>query len=239
MKKYNYLIPFFYGFLLLFSISLKAQVIVDGDLSEWGDSKKMKYDNENNLYYAFKKDNQFLYLSILKNKNASKFNGGGIQVFFSNKEADTTGLQVLFANRVKDTETNKNQKYTHDFFSVKNLNGVLNQQLATYNETGILVEWKVTDIQYFVIRNGVVDEMATPANPNVFTAEIQIPLAYLQKYNLDKTIHFGISMRGQAYNFKMPWSSVVGGGNKSTSQKEFLDKMTPTSFFGSIDLNEL
>ncbi|MCD0472492.1 hypothetical protein [Flavobacterium sp. JAS] len=116
MKQYNHFILFFYNILLLFSVSLKAQVVVDSDLSEWGDTKKMQYDKENQLYYAFKKDNQFLYLGILKNKNASKVDRGGVQVFFSDKEADTTGLQVIFASKLKDPITNKSLKKTHDFF---------------------------------------------------------------------------------------------------------------------------
>ncbi|MBF4472562.1 hypothetical protein [Flavobacterium sp. HJJ] len=238
MKQYNYLILFFIGIFLLFSVTLKAQVVVDGDVSEWGGKEKMQYDNENNLFYAFKKDNQFLYVSILKNKNASKFDGGGVQVFFSQKKADTTGLQVVFANKIKNPDTNKSQKYTHDFFSVRNLNGVVSQQLPTNNETGILVEWKVTDIEYFVVRNSVLDEKATPANPNIFTAEIQIPLEYLQKYNLDKTIHFGIALRGLSYAFNIG-PVAMNNGPKTVSQTEFWDQMTPTSFFGSIDLKTL
>jgi hypothetical protein len=230
---------FFYSILLIFSVSLKAQVVVDGDLSEWGDTRKMQYDNENHLYYGFKKDNQFLYLSILKNKNASKVDRGGVQVFFSDKEADTTGLQVIFASKLKDPVTNKSLKETHDFFLVRNLNGIASQTLATYNETGIMAEWKVTDIKYFVVRNSVLDQMATPANPNVFTAEIQIPLKYLQKNNFDETIHFGIVMQGLSPIFKNTGSLPPTDGGQTISEKEFWDQLAPTSFFGSIDLNEL
>lgn len=231
---------FFYSILLLFSVSLKAQVVVDGDLSEWGDTKKMLYDNENQLYYAFKKDNQFLYLGILKNKNASKFNGGGVQVFFSDKKVDTTGLQVIFGSKLKDLTTNKSLKVTHDFFLVRNLNGTVSQILPTYNETGIIVEWKVTDIEYFVVRNSVLDQMATPANPNVFTAEIQIPLEYLKKYTVNSTtLQFGISLRGLSYILNMRSLPMVDNGPKSIYQKEFWDGLTPTSYFGSIDLKAL
>lgn len=239
MKKSNSLIVFLCSFLLLSSFTIKAQIMADADLSEWGGTDKMHYDKENDLFYAFKKDNQFLYLALLKNKNASKFNGGGVQVFFSNKAGDTTGLQVVFASKMKDPDTNQFLKYTHDFFSVRNLNRIPSQQLPTYNETGIMVVWNVTDIEYFVVRNSVLDEKATPANPNIFTAEVQIPLEYLKKYCINNTLHFGIALRGLSYNFKMQSMPMADNGTKSIYQKEFWDRMTPTSFFGSIDLNTL
>jgi|GEM_PF-7119932 len=239
MKKYNSLVLILFSVLLLSSFIAKAQVVVDGDLNEWGGADKMQYDKENDLFYAFRKDNQFLYLSILKNKNASKFNGGGVQVFFSNKVADTTGLQIIFAGKMKDPGTNKSLKYTHDFFSVRNLNRVIIQQLPNYNETGIIVEWKVTDIEYFVVRNSVLDDKATPANPNIFTAEVQIPLEYLKKYVTNNALYFGIALRGLSSTFKIQSMAMADNGPKSIYQQEFWDRMTPTSFFSSIDLKTL
>lgn len=240
MNLYNYHITLFVlTTFLLFSIPLKAQIIVDGDLKEWGDTKNMRYDNENNLYYSFKKDNQFLYLAILKNKYPFKFHIAGVQIFFAEKKADTTGLQLLFANNFKDPVSQKNQLYSHDFFTVKNLNNVASQNLTTYNETGILIEWKVTDIRYKVIVNETIDDRATPPNPNVFTAEIQIPLQYLQKYSLNQTLHFGIACRCSGY--KLPAFTIsqllqTYQNPKNDFQKERLDEFTPTSFFRTVDL---
>ena len=243
MKSHNHFILFL-SFVIILSlpITTKAQVVVDGNLNEWGDSKNMQYDNENNLYYAFKKDNQFLYMTLFKNKYPFKFHGGGVQIFFGEKKADTTGLQLFFAYNFKDPVTQKYQKYSRDFFTVKNLNNIKEQKLATYNETGILLEWNITDIEYLVINNHIIDQKATPPNPNIFTAEIQIPLEYLQKYCLNQTLNFGIALRGPTY--KLPSFGVSQliqrfQNQANDYQKEQLDQFTPTSFFGSVNLNTL
>lgn len=236
MKQFLY----FISVLLAFSTSLKAQIIVDANLNEWGDYKNMKFDKENTLYYAFKKDNQFLYLSIFKKEKAFKYQGGGIQIFFSQKQKDTTGLQLVFANKLKDPITKENLKFTHDYFTVKNLTPNSIQQLTTNNETGILLEWNITDIDYLVVKDGVVDGKATPPNPNIFTAEIQIPLEYLQKHKTGETIGFGIALRGLSYNLNPTiLSQMRQSPIQNNDNLDFLDKLTPTSFFETIDLKSV
>ncbi|AWK02737.1 hypothetical protein HYN56_00300 [Flavobacterium crocinum] len=242
MKQFQYFIILQLIVFLLFSISLKAQIIIDANLTEWGDYKNMQFDKENKLYYAFKKDNQFLYFAILKKDNSSKFLGGGVQLYFSQKQKDTTSLQILFANSFKDPVTNQNQRYNHDYFTVKNLTPNSHQQLTTNNETGILLEWNITDIKYLVVNGDVLDTKATPPDPNIFSAEIQIPLEHLQKYKTDETINFGIALRGTSFRIN---PTLLLQMRKSTINSQYpysqesLDRLIASSFFETIDLKSV
>lgn len=242
MKQFQYFIILQLSLFLLFPTASKAQIVIDADLTEWGGYKNMQFDKENELYYAFKKDNQFLYLSILKKNNASKFYGGGVQIFFSQKQKDTTALQLFFGNNFKDPVTNQNQKYTHDYFTVKNLTPNLNQQLTTNNETGILLEWNITDIKYLVINGDILDGKATPPNPNIFSAEIQIPLQYLEKYKTDDIICFGIALRGISMKINPKLLSQLyqnPANSQNAYQRESMENFRATSFFGTIDLKSV
>lgn len=242
MKQFNYIFPvFLFITFFMFSVSSYSQILVDAKLDDWGDLKNMQYDKENNIYYAFKKDNQFLYMSLLKKEHPDKYFGGGVQLFFSEKKGDTTALQLLFGNMYKDTVTRQTQKYTHDFFTIKNLKPNKTQLLATNNETGISVEWNITNIEFLVIENGILNTRKTPPNPNIFTAEIQIPLEYLKKYIRDQSLSFCIAMRGSLFNYKPKMAETLRqiSSNPTTEfDKENLEYYTPTAFFSTLNLSK-
>lgn len=231
VNKYSILLIVVFVLLSLFG---RTQVVVDANLSEWGDSTKMKYDSENKLWYNFKKDSDFLYIVVKKNRNASKFYSSGIQLSFSQKKIDSDAFQITFAHAITNPISNKRERFGHDYFDIRNYKGVKNQLLPKYNETGILVEWKYTDIEYNG-KNTRIDEI--PANPNIFTAEIQIPLVYL-KENFGNKINFSICLRGydkekkglQHYlDKKFPAPTCI-------HERELFECMFYTEYFGILDL---
>lgn len=217
----------------------EAQIMVDADLKDWGDSSKFNYDDQNVLNYSYRKDNQFLYLAIRKNKNASKFFSGGVQLSFSSSKIDADSFQITFAQSVVDPTSNARIQYNHDYINLSNYDGLKNQLLAKYNETGILVEWKYTDIDY-IPKGDVIRSDEIPANPNVFTAELQIPLSYLQK-KMGNKINFSICLRGHDKEKKglQYYLNKRFPAPKNVNETENQEKMYFTEYYGILDLTKI
>ncbi|WP_443939806.1 hypothetical protein [Pedobacter sp. MW01-1-1] len=203
--------------------------------------KKMSYDSENKLYYAFKKDSNFLYMAIYKNENALKYSNGGVQLFFNAREAKKDSLMLTFAHTYTDSVTRKLVHNTHDYFLLENFNGIKKQLVPKFNETGILLEWNYTNIDYLP-RTGNIDVKNIKPNPNVFSAEIQIPIGFLQT-NYGNALDFAICLRGgdtkkegkEALERKrlFPMTSAM------PFQNELIERLYFTEFEGILNLNTI
>ncbi|WP_443939807.1 hypothetical protein [Pedobacter sp. MW01-1-1] len=221
--------------------SAYSQVTVDADLKEWGDMKKMSYDSENKLYYAFKKDSNFLYMAIYKNEYAGKYSNGGVQLFFNAQGAKKDSLMLTFAHTYTDSTTHKLVHRTHDYFLLENFNGIKKQLVPKFNEMGILLEWNYTNIDHIPREDKVMEHI--PANPNIFTAEVQIPLTYLiEKFN--KELVYKICLRGsditkkgkEAFFKRRLFTPEL---SNTAFVKDIIDRSYFTEFNGNLNLNTI
>lgn len=214
-----------------------AQITVDANLKDWGDSTQFKYDEQNRLWYNFKKDEQFLYIAIKKNQNASKYQMGGVQIVLSSSNIDTNSLQITFAQSLIIPNINTYVKESHDYFEIRNYKNIKKQLLAKFNETGIFVEWSYTNID-FRPKKPAYNSDEVPADPNIFIAEVQIPLS-----NLPKTLNYG---------FRLPGTGNLGKTGKkelmsrnlfkpptNIGDEEMIERLYLTEHYGKLDLTKL
>lgn len=183
--------------LLLFSLivfcgSSYAQIVIDGDLSDWGDSLK-HYDKQNKLHYEMRQDSTNLYIAIYKDDNAMKAAiQGGIQIAFDGKAITDKSFQIVFGHRFLDPETGTNRGRNHDYFELQNFQGQGSILVPTYNEFGISPSFKFKVDNSNIPKGDTYHD--TGKSLHVYYAEIEIPLVYLPFKN--GKILYRICLRG-------------------------------------------
>ncbi|SUJ14589.1 Uncharacterised protein [Sphingobacterium spiritivorum] len=166
--------------------------MIDGKFDDWK-GVKFQYDDQNKLNYAFQRDNDFLYIRILKDYNGRKvIVGGGIQLFFDKKETDSTSFTISYAHSASRQKFEQLPPNVLEYLEIDNCGTIRNHVLPKYNDYGILVECTYED--------NMPTEGIVPYNPkndfkSVFDSEIQIPLELLEK-KFGDNIYLKIRLRG-------------------------------------------
>lgn len=226
-------------YLLIATSSLQAQIDLDGNLSDW-DTTSFKYDNENKLHYQFKKDENFLYMAILKDYNGMKvLSGGGIELFFDKEQPDSNSLSLTYAHRLVDPVTQEVHMPSFDFFELHSPNGK-RQILPKYNETGV----SVACFSYVEMpKEQVVHYDKNRNTASVFISEVQIPLELLCQF-YGGNITFKIRLRGAD-------KSLKGEGDiirrrlfsaemlEAIETRKMYERLFFTEYIGKLDLNKI
>lgn len=226
-------------YLLIATSSIRAQIDLDGNLSDW-DTTSFKYDNENKLHYQFKKDENFLYLAILKDYNGTKaLSGGGVELFFDKEKPDSNSFSLTYAHRLVDPVTKKVDMASFDFFELNSPNGK-KQLLPKYNETGISVACfsyvetpKEQVVHYDKNRNVA----------SVFKSEVQIPLEILRQH-YGNSITFKIRLRGMDKSLKGEGDIIrrrlfSPEALEAIETRKMYECMFFTEYIGKLDLNKI
>ncbi|WP_293912527.1 MULTISPECIES: hypothetical protein [unclassified Sphingobacterium] len=226
---------------VLFFITAHAQIVIDGKFDDWK-GVKFQYDERNKLHYAFQRDNDFLYIRILKDYNGGKvMSGGGVQLFFDKKETDSTSFIISYAHLTSWQKFEQLTSNVLEYLEIDNCGPIRNQVLPKYNDYGILVECTYEDN---MPKEGII-----PYNPkndfkSVFDSEIQIPLELLEK-NFGNNIYFKIRLRGGDIALKGE-SDVIRRNLFSVQQlnevietRKLYERMFYTEFTRNIMLSDL
>lgn len=229
--------------IMLNMYGVQAQIAIDADLSDW-DSTKFQYDDKNKLWFDFRKDDQFLYMAILKKDNVTKiFTGGGVLLSLSAAKIDKDALGIKFAHSVKQKNSQKPLIVSKEELELLNFKGIASQIIPVFNEWGIQVAWKRTEIDYAPISAAYSyeDRKKVPKNPNIFWAEIQIPLSLLTE-NIGSTVNYSICLTGADRNKEGEEALIrrrLFDNRNSIHEQELYETFYFTEYFGKIDIDKL
>lgn len=110
-----------------------GNVIIDGQLKEWGDTLR-HYDKAARLYYDVHNDHDYLYIALRRPKYAWKIVLEGRMSFEIGKEKeDKDGLKIFYPGHFS---LNKDDMW--NFLEVKKVDGRSFDTLTIYNDEGLL-----------------------------------------------------------------------------------------------------
>nr|WP_295863846.1 hypothetical protein [uncultured Chitinophaga sp.] len=110
-----------------------GNVIVDGQLKEWGDTLR-HYDKAARLYYDVHNDHDFLYIALRRPAYAWKIVLAGRMSFeISRNKDDKDGLKIFYPGHFT---VNKDDMW--NFLEVKKVGGRSFDTLTIYNDEGLL-----------------------------------------------------------------------------------------------------
>src|SRR5690606_13052678 len=126
--------------------AFKNDVVVDGDLSEWGE-KLDHYDKENQLWYSIANDADFLYLALLKDKHALKsLYDGKVQIYISENDITYTSASIIYPIDVSELG------YwfgglNWDFLVVSSGDNENRDSLSVFNDLSIQAQGRLTETE--------------------------------------------------------------------------------------------
>ena len=136
-------------------------VIVDGNLAEWGDSLH-NYDKAADLYYQVHNDHDFLYIAFRRPRYALKIVMPKRILFeVSAAGGDKAGMQIIYPAHYSG---NKDEMW--NFLEIKNVGSSSFDTVTIYNEYGIQASGG------FWYRKAVAVKKASTVNGTEFQAEL-------------------------------------------------------------------
>jgi|SRR5690606_39049649 len=124
----------------------KSDVVVDGDLSEWGE-KLDHYDKENQLWYSIANDADFLYLAILKDKHALKsLSDGKVQIYISEDQITEASPSIIYPIDVNELGYWFGGP-NWDFLVVSRGDDAKRDTLSVFNELGIEAQGRLVETE--------------------------------------------------------------------------------------------
>lgn len=124
----------------------KSDVVVDGNLSEWGE-KLDHYDKENQLWYSIANDADFLYLAILKDKHALKsLLDGKVQIYISEDQITEALTSIIYPIDVNELGYSFGGP-NWDFLVVSRGDNEQRDTLPVFNKLGIQAQGRLVETE--------------------------------------------------------------------------------------------
>ncbi|SMC64705.1 hypothetical protein [Pedobacter africanus] len=189
-----------------------SNVKIDGKLDEWAE---LKYEKQNNLWFALANSDKYLYLAIKRDKNLSKVDRGGINFTLSTDKKDKISFTypVLLSS-----------KPDFDVIRPQGISIIPDSIISVYNEHGI--------------KAALVKE--TGVNGLVYNIEFAIPLKLIRENLPDydnQVLHYAIILNGSS-NTKaaaLLMSSSIEAPTPELREK-VIDLYTRTEFKGTYNM---
>lgn len=153
--------------------SVPGNVIVDGQLKEWGDTLR-HYDKAAQLYYDVYNDHDFLYIALRRPKYAWKMVLAGRMLFEISKDKDDRdGIKIFYPGHYS---INKDDMW--NFLEIKKVGERAFDTLTIYNDYGIQASGGFWEKQEQGSRKSLASDMLlsmAPTNINEMQAVMNTP----------------------------------------------------------------
>lgn len=231
MMKRNYLI---FLLSLLISSTTWAQITIDANLEDWGDTTLRFEDKGNLLRFDYQQDETFLYIAFFKPEYATKAVLGGVQLRFDKGKITDKSLMLTFGFAFPDPENPKQRLAGKDFLQLENFEDQAPLLLPIYNSYGVTASTAfLHDNSHMKDKkaDGMIELHKIGKNKSIFKAEVAIPKAMLT--TLDGKINMEICLRGMDLKKTGNALAAVNAGlspGNSVYEQEANDKISFSTF---------
>lgn len=229
-----------FTFFLLYTLPASAQITVDADLTDWGDTTLRYEDKENKLRYDYRQDENFLYIAIFKNDNAPKASVGGVQLYLDKGKITNKSFMITFAYWFSDPDDPNKRYSAKDYIQLDNFQEKSTQLVPIYNEYGITAVYDyLKDESHLKDKrpDGQIELSKIGKNKSIFRAEVSIPKALLPQ-QADEIL-MKICLRGIDFEKTGNAFFAVSGGitiPKTIYEREINDQASFTEFTTKIKI---